>query len=436
MFLLELLLLLILTLLNGALAMSELSVVSSRKARIKNLAYLNARNVRAVLQLKEDPNRFLSTVQIGITLVGIFAGAFSGATVAERLGHWLDRFPSLAPHGDRIAIAVTVVAITYLSLILGELVPKRIALSQPERIATMVARPMLVLSRLAGPAVWVLRLSSEALMRFLGLSELRPPTVSEEEVRTLIAEGTVTGIFDPQEREMIEGVLRMDDRPVRIIMTPRTDITWIDVAADRQEIFELFATNRFSKVLVCDGEVDRPLGVIHTKDILPMALRCEMFDLKGLTKPALFVPEGLPVLKLVEIFKSERLHVAVVVDEHGTTEGLITLTDVLESIAGELPEFGEENELTIFLREDGSWLVDGAVPIDEFEARTGLKGMCQEDGVYTMAGFVMHHIGRVPEAGVHFHHRNARFEVLDMDGRRIDKILVQLGEKSESPPKK
>jgi putative hemolysin len=425
MFFVEVLLLLLLTLLNGLLAMSELSVVSSRKARIKNLSDLNPLDVRAVLQLKEDPSRFLSTVQIGITMVGIFAGAFSGATVAERLAHWLNRFPALASHGQSLAIAFTVAIITYASLVLGELVSKRIALAQPERIAAMVARPMLWLARLAAPFVWTLRISSEGLLRLLHMADLRPPAVSEEEVRTMIADGAMSGIFDPQEREMIEGVLRLDDRPVRIIMTPRTDITWIDVAAEPQTIFDSLSNKRFSKLLVCDGDVDRPIGVIHTKDILPLALRCEPLDLKTLTKPALFVPEGLPVLRLVEMFKSEKLHVAVVVDEHGTTEGLITLTDVLESIAGELPEYDEENEMTIHLREDGSWLVDGAVPIDEFEARTGISGLRQEEGVYTMAGFVMHQLGRVPEAGVHFHHRNARFEVLDMDGRRVDKILVQ-----------
>ncbi|MFZ1983778.1 MAG: hemolysin family protein [Desulfatitalea sp.] len=422
----ELLVLLILTLVNGLLAMSELSVVSSRKARIKHLAHLGDRNIRAVLRLKEDPSRFLSTVQIGITLVGIFAGAFSGATVANRLGDWLDSFSAISPHGDTLGIVITVAGITYLSLILGELVPKRIALAHPERVAAFVARPMLGLSRVAAPVVWILKISSELLMRLLGLSTVRQSTVSEEEVKTLIAEGTLTGIFVPQEREMIEGVLRLADRPVRLIMTPRTDIAWIDASADRQEIFDTLAVKRFSRLLVCDGQVDRPIGVIHTKDILPIALRCEEVNLKNLMTPALFVPEGITVLKLIELFKHEKLRVAIVVDEHGTTEGLITLTDVLESIAGDLPEHGEEIEPPIIRREDGSWLVDGALAIDEFEAHTGLTGLCKEEGLYTMAGFFMHHMERMPVAGMRFRHRNASFEVVDMDGRRIDKILIQL----------
>jgi putative hemolysin len=423
---LELLVLLILTLFNGLLAMSELSVVSSRKARIKHLAHLGDRNIRAVLRLKEDPNRFLSTVQIGITLVGIFAGAFSSATVAGRLGDWLDTFSTIYPHGDTVGIFITVAGITYLSLILGELVPKRIALANPERIAALVARPMIGLSHVAAPAVWILKISSEVLLSLLQLSTVRQSTVSEEEVKALIAEGTTTGIFAPQEREMIEGVLRSADRPVRLIMTPRTDIAWVDATASRQEIFETIAVKHFSRLLVCDGQVDRPIGVIHAKDILPVALRSEEVHLKALMMPALFVPEGISVLKLVELFKREKLRVAVVVDEHGSTEGLITLTDVLESIAGDLPDHGEKADPPIARREDGSWLVDGALAIDEFEAYTGLTGLCKEEGLYTMAGFFMHHMERMPEAGMRFHHRNARFEVVDMDGRRIDKILVQL----------
>ena len=432
---LELLVLLILTLLNGVLAMSELSVVSSRKSRIKHMKNLGERNIRAVLQLKEDPNRFLSTVQIGITLVGIFAGAFSGATVAARLGQWLNEFASIAPHGETIGIAITVAGITYLSLTLGELVPKRIALSHPEAVAAFVARPMIGLSLLAAPAVWILKISSELLLGALGLSGGRQSTVSEEEVKSLIAEGTMAGIFAPQEREMIEGVLRSADRPVRLIMTPRTEIAWVDAAASRQEIFETLAVKHYSRLLVCDGQVDRPIGVIHSKDLLPVALRCEEVHLRALMMPALFVPEGISVLKLVELFKREKLRVAVVVDEHGSTEGLITLTDVLESIAGDLPDHDEESDPPIVRREDGSWLVDGALAIDEFEAHTGLTGLCREEGLYTMAGFFMHRTERMPEPGMHFHHRNARFEVVDMDGRRIDKILVQLDTPGESPPK-
>lgn len=426
---LEMLLLFVLILLNGVLAMSEVAVVSSRNTRIKKLGHLAARDVGALQALKEDPSRFLYTVRACITLASILLGACSAATLADRLGGWLESLNVswLGAYANAVAMVLTVAAITYFSVILGEILPKRIALSQPERIAARMAAPMLGLSRAAAPLVWVLRISSDTLLRLLHLKDLRTPRVSEEELRALIAEGTLTGIFAPQEREMIEGVLRLDDRPVRIIMTPRTDITWIDVAAQRQEIFELFSTNRYSRLLVCDGDVDRPMGVIHTKDILPLALRCEPFDLKSLTRPVLFIPERLPVLKLVEMFKSEKLHVAVVVDEHGTTEGLITLTDILESIAGELPEYGEEEEQTILAREDGSWLVDGGLPIDEFEARTGIADICDEEGVYTLAGFVMHHLGRVPKAGLHFVYRDIRFEVVDMDGRRIDKILVRPG---------
>jgi putative hemolysin len=419
----EILFVLLLTLINGALAMSEMALVSSRKSRLEQLAGFGSRGARIALRLIDDPSRFLATVQIGITLVGIFAGAFSGATLANKLGDWLDTFPAIAPHGATIGMGVVVVAITYLSLILGELVPKRIALAAPERVATIVAPPMRVLSRLAAPAVRLLRLSTEAVLRIFGLTEGRETSVTEDEVKSLIAEGTRGGIFAPQEREMIEGVLRLTDRPVRVIMTPRAEVVWIDIGANRAAILETVGTHSYSRLLVCDGSIDQPVGIAHTKDLLPVVLRGEDPALESLMTPPFGVPERTSVLRLLDLFKRNRTHMAVLVDEYGATQGVVTLTDVLEAIAGDLPERGEEAKPLIVRRDDGSWLIDGSMPIDEFEDRTGLRGLADEGNFHTVAGFVLHHLRHLPEPGESFVVRDARFEVVDIDGRRIDKIL-------------
>lgn len=403
--------------------MSELAVVSSRRGRLEHLAHQGNRGARAALRLMDDPSRFLSTVQIGITLVGIIAGAISGATLGQRLGAWLNTFASISPLGNSIGIGITVVGITYLSLIIGELVPKRIAFARPERVASLVARPMRALCLIAAPAVWVLHVSSEGVLRFLGLAGTRETTVTEEEVKSLIAEGTQAGIFVPQEREMIEGVLRLADRPVRVIMTPRSRIVWVDMKSDRDTLVAVVRAHRFSRLLVCDGTVDHPVGFVHTKNLLPEALTREEVTLSGLIAPLLYVPDRTTVLNLLNRFKKEKIHIAVVVDEYGDTEGLVTLTDVIEAIAGDLPERGEDDGPWIVQRDDGSWLADGRVPTDEVETMTGID---MGESVEMLAGFVLDHLGRIPKAGASFMHGSARFEVVDMDGNRIDKVLIQV----------
>lgn len=421
----EIFFVLLLILLNGLLAMSELALVSSRKSRLERMAGLGNSGARTALHLIEDPSRFLSTVQIGITLVGILAGAVSGATIADRLGDWLETFPAVAPHGDTIAIGLAVVVITYLSLIVGELVPKRIALANPERVASLVARRMKLLSHLAAPAVWLLKVSTDVVLRFMKLSATRKESVTEDEVKSLVAEGTLAGIFVPQEREMIDGVLRLANRPVRVIMTPRSEIVWVDLQADHETLNQVAEASRFSRLLVCDGSVDHAVGVVHTKDLLPLALKNEPIALQSVMVPALIVLDRLSVLKLIERFRLEGVHMAVVVDEYGVTEGVATLTDLLESIAGELPEGGEAAKLLIVQRDDGSWLVDGTLPIDEFEDRIGLRGLRENGGFDTVAGFVLQQFDHLPTVGESFLYRHTKFEVVEMDGRRIEKIHVQ-----------
>lgn len=418
----ELLTVLLLIAVNGVLAMSELAVVSSRKARLAQMAREGSAGARQALALIDDPSRFLATVQIGITLVGVVAGAFSGATLGLRLGDWLATFPMLTVYGPTAGIVIVVVSITYLSLIAGELVPKRIALRSPERVAAAIAPPMRLLSLVAAPAVWILKISTDAVLKLLGLNGTRQSTVTEDEVKSLIAEGTRAGVFVPQEREMIEGVLRLADRTVRAIMTPRVDLVWIDRKADAETIARTVAENRYSRFLVCDGSIDETLGVVHAKDLLPAALRGGPLELDRVTMRAPVVPENKEVFRLLDRFKQEKVHIAIVVDEYGSTQGIVTLTDILESIAGELPEHGEEPEQMMLQRADGSWLVDGAMPVDEFAAQIDVGAIGGD--FQTVAGFALSQFGHLPQTGEVFTFKGHRYEVVDMDGRRIDKILV------------
>jgi putative hemolysin len=420
-----------LTFVNGVLAMSELAVVSARKARLEGMAADGSRGARAALRLKEDPSRFLSTVQIGITLVGIFAGAFSGATLADRLGHVLETIPAIGTRGPEIAFFVVVVCITYLSLVIGELVPKRLALANPEAVAIVVARPMTVLSKVAAPIVWLLRTSTEAILLLFGRSSQSDETVSEEEVRALIAQGAATGVFAVAEKAMIEGVLRLADRNVRALMTPRNEIVWLDRNAPREEIARVLCTHSHSRLLVCEGTVDEAVGVVHTKAMLAAVMEDRPLDLGALMQPIVAVPEQTPVLMLIDQFKATGAHMIVIVDEYGTTEGIVTPTDVLETIAGDLPEAHEAEDPDIVERADGSWLVDGLMPVDEFRDRLGVRGIGGGD-YHTVAGLALEKLGRIPTAGDWFEHAGYRFEIVDMDGRRIDKLLVRVTDTEET----
>jgi putative hemolysin len=420
--LIEVVVVLLLILANGLLAMAELAIVSARRSRLASLARRGNHGARLAIDTLDDPTNFLSTVQFGITLIGVLAGAFSGATFAERLGEVLDRWPAVAPYGQPIALAIVVVGITYLSLVVGELLPKRIALHDPERMAAIVAPPMRVLSRLAAPAVWVLRHSTDMLLRALGLVRRRETMVTEDEVRMLIAEGTRAGVFLPKEREMIEGVLRLADRTARAIMTPRTEVAWLDEQAGGPDIAAELATRRLSRYPVCRGNVDNPVGIVHMKDLARVVLAGEPLSLPDLMVPPLVVLDGTPVIRLLDSFRREGVHMAIVVDEYGATQGVVTLADILEAVAGELPELGEVQELTIVRRDDGSWLVDGGVAIDEFEDRVGLAGLRGSKSYDTVAGYVLYRLGRLPAVGDSFSDRTGRYEVVDMDGRRIDKV--------------
>lgn len=421
---LELAAVLFLILLNGFFAMSEMAVVSARKIRLQQMAEEGRRGAAAVLALQEDPSRFLSTVQIGITLIGVINGAVGGATLAERLSPVLEAVPALAGYGETLSIALVVMVITYLSLIVGELVPKRMALNKAEVIACFAAPIMRSLSRATAPLVWLLGASTEAMLKLLRVPERAEQMVTEEEVKSLIAEGTASGVFDPGEKRMIEGVMRLADRTVRSLMTPRPEVMWLDIDDEHENIKREIREAGHSRFPVCRGDFDDVMGVVHTKDLLNSLLQGGNFDLRAVVRDALIVHDGTEVMRLLELFKQSGEHMAIVVDEYGTVEGIATLTDVLEGIAGELPDDGGEDS-DIVRREDGSLLIDGMMAVEEVEAHLGLKSLRDEDsGYHTLAGFLLFKLGRIPTAGEYADHDGYRFEVVDMDGRRIDKVLV------------
>lgn len=421
---LELAAVLLLILLNGFFAMSEMAVVSARKIRLQQMADEGRRGARTALGLQEDPGRFLSTVQVGITLIGVINGAVGGATLAERLAPVLEAIPALAGYGETAALIIVVMAITYMSLIVGELVPKRIALNNAEAIASFAAPIMKGVSKATAPFVWFLGASTEAMLKLLRVPEKAEQTVTEEEVKSLIAEGTASGVFDPGEKRMIEGVMRLADRTVRSLMTPRPEVMWLDIDDEPDNIKREIREGGHSRLPVCRGDFDNVVGIVHTKDLLHRLIQGGTFDLRPVVRDALVVHDGTEVMRLLELFKQSGEQLAIVVDEYGTVEGIATLTDVLEGIAGELPDDGGEDS-DIVRREDGSLLIEGMMAVEEVEAHLGLKSLRDEDsGYHTLAGFLLFKLGRIPTAGEYADHDGYRFEVVDMDGRRIDKVLV------------
>ena len=424
--LLEVVLIVFLAVANGVLAMSEIAIVSVRKARLQELSEDGDRRAQIALELANEPTRFLSTVQIGITLVGILAGAVGGATIAEQLGALLSGIPRLAPYGDVIALGIFVLAIAYLSLVIGELVPKRLALTNPDRVATLVASPMRRLSSLAGPIVWLLSVSTEAVLRLLRVRPSSEPSVSEDEVKIMLAEATQEGVFEPAEEDMVRRVFRLGDRRVSALMTHRTDIVWLDMMDPPQEWLRIVTSSGHSRLPVARESLDNILGVVQAEDLLARESVEGPADLKALLSPPVFAPESAPALEVLEIFKESRQPLALVIDEYGGLEGLLTLYDVLEAIVGDLPEAGEAYEPEAVERRDGSWLLDGMLPIDEFKELFGVEELPGEARAHfdTLGGFVIAFLGRIPSTADHFQWNDWCFEVMDMDGHRVDKALV------------
>ncbi|MEH2208939.1 MAG: hemolysin family protein [Nostoc sp.] len=422
----EILIILVLIIANGVFSMSEMAIVSARKVRLQQLANQGDAKAMAALKLAESPNHFLSTVQVGISLIGILTGAFGGATIANRLAVYVKLVPLLAPYSEPISFGVVVLIITYLSLIVGELVPKRLALNNPERIASTVAIPMRALSAIASPMVYLLSASTDLILRVLGITASTEPQVTEEEIKILIEQGTEAGTFEEAEQDMVERVFRLGDRPVSYLMTPRPDIVWLDLDDSAEENRQKMVDSAYSRYPVCQGGLDNVLGVIPVTDLLARSFRGEPLDLTiGLRQPV-FVPESTRGLKVLELFKQTITHMALVVDEYGVIQGLVTLNDIMSEIVGDVPSTDGQDQPQAVQREDGSWLLDGMLPVEEFLELFGMEEWeSEERGSYqTLGGFVITHLGRIPAAADHFEWQSMRIEVMDMDGNRVDKVLV------------
>jgi putative hemolysin len=424
--LLEIIIIFLLILLNGFFSMSEIAVVTARKGRLQQVAGQD-RGAKAALELADSPSRFLSTVQVGITLVGIFTGAFGGATLAREIALLLDRVVWIRPYSPAISVGIVVLVTTYFLLVLGELVPKRLAMINAERIASFIAPFMMRLSQIARPAVYILTRSTEAVVRLLGIKPNNDLPVTEEEVRLMIEEGTQFGVFEPIEKEMVGQLFWLSDRTVSALITPRTEIVWLDTNDPFEELVNKLTTNNHSRFPLADGSLDNVLGMIMAKDLLGQLLAGEAINLEKVLQPPLFVPEGMPALQVLDRFKEARAKYALVIDEYGVLQGLVTINDLLEELVGYIPEANEEFDPEVVEREDGSWLLDGMLTVDEFKELFNIDALPDEEIQYhqTLGGFVMTMMGRIPTTGDKFDWSGLSFEVVDMDGYRVDKVLVR-----------
>ena len=432
---LEILFVFVLILINGVFAMAEIAVVSARKTRLQQRAAAGDAGAKRALELAEQQNRFLGTVQIGITLIGILAGAYGGATLARQLDDYLEHVQAIAPYSEQISLTVVVTLITYLSLVLGELLPKRIGLSHPERIASLVAGPMHALSIVASPVVRLLSASTEALLRLLRIQKPEEPPVTEEEISALLQAGTQAGVFQQEEHELVERVFWLGDQRAESLMTPRQRIVWLDVN-DPPEVYRAtIRAHRLSRFLICDGEVDNVVGLVRAMDLLPELLDGKALDIQAVMRKPLLVPASIRALRLLELFRESGIHLAVLVDEYGGVEGIVTLRDVLETISGDLDT---ESEPRVVRRDDGSYLVDGSVSMEDLWEHLDLEDRrtAGRRDYHTLGGLVVTSLGRIPKPGDRFETFRLRFEVMDMDGNRVDKVLVSPAPGDEPEPRR
>ena len=413
----------VLILVNGLLALSELAIVSSRPARLKAMIDRDIKGAGRALALGANPGKFLSSVQIGITLVGVLSGAFSGATLGERLSHLLVDYGVRGGIADAVGVGIVVAVITYASLIIGELVPKQIALRNPEGVAVKVAPAMTILAKVAAPLVWLLDISGRGVLRLLGHKEESEEKVTDEEIKMLVAEAEHHGTIESDERRMIAGVMRLGDRAVRALMTPRTDVDWINLQSDEQTTRKMLMETQHSRLPVGDGSVDAMIGVIQTREVLAGMLAGQKFDLSRHVHTAPIVHDQADALDVLTTLKESDIPVALVHDEYGHFEGIVTPADILEAITGVFRADIEAGDQEIVKREDGSWLLPGFLPADELADH--LNFMLPENRDYeTLAGFILSQMHRLPTTGEWVDAHGWRFEVVDLDGRRIDKVLA------------
>ena len=410
---------------NALFAMAEVALLTAKRSKLQRMVDAGDRQAAAALELGEDPNRFLSTVQVGITTIGILNGVVAESALSAPFAVWLESVGVASETSGWLASTLIVVIITYLSIVLGELVPKRIGQSNPEPIARIVARPMLTLAQIARPLVKLLSGSTQVLLRMVGIRNAGTPVVTEEEIHALLEEGSDAGIIEENERQMVRNVFRLDDRQITSLMVPRSDIICLDLDEPLNENLQRIQGSEHSRFPVCKGGFNEVVGIINAKVLLAQTLRGETPDFKTDLQPAVFVPESLTGMELLEHFKSSGVQMAFVIDEYGEIQGLITLQDLIEAIAGEFKPDDHEDAWAI-QRQDGSWLLDGIIPVPELKDTLGLETVPEEDkGRYnTLSGMLMLLMGCIPTAGEAVEWESWRFEVVDMDGKRIDKVLA------------
>ena len=426
---LELLIVLLLVLLNGVFALSELALVSVRRARLVVLERQGVQGATRARELSEDPQRFLPAVQIGITLVSVLAGVFGGARITARLKGWLEGIPALEPWADSLSLAIVVVSTTYLTLVLGELVPKQLALRQPERVAAMIAGPFTIMARVGSPIVWLLGKSSHVVLRLFGLHGDERQGVTEEELKAVLAEGHEEGVLETEERAMIERLLRLADKPVRAIMTPRTELAWIDRADTTADIAAQLREAPHSRVVVCDGSVDNVVGVVQAKTLLDRLLAGGELSIGDALQKPMVIPDAATALDALERLKSDTVGLALVMDEYGSFEGVVTAADVLEAIVGDATPAPDPLKPDAT---DGPLLLDGAAPMDEIKARLELPELPSEGSYHTLGGLLLALLRRVPRAGDRIVFAGWRFEVLEMEGRRVSRVRAMPEPAAES----
>jgi len=421
----EILLLIALIVLNGVFAMSEIALVTARRTRLAHLANAGNASAAAAIKLHDDPTRFLSTVQIGITSIGILNGIIGEAALAGPLALWLQTFGAAAEASRLAATALVVIIITYLTIVIGELVPKRIGQINPERIACRLARPIQWLAVLTRPFVRLLSVSTNAVLHLLRAQPSARLNIIEEEIHALLQEGSTSGAIEAQEREMVRNVFRLDDRPVESLMTPRADIVFLDATLPLEENLRRVADSDHTHFPVCRGGLDEVLGILNARQLLDAMLAGTPPSLAGPLQPAAFMPERLSGLDLLEQFRASGTHLMLVIDEYGEINGLVTLRDVLEAVTGEFRPRSQEEAWAV-QREDGSWLLDGLIPLPELQDTLGLKSLPEAGRrrYHTLSGLVMWLSGKLPQTGDVLAWENWRFEVVDLDGKRIDKILA------------
>ena len=426
----DILIIAILILLNGVFAMSELALVSAKRMRLERRAGEGSRGARAALKLSDDPSNFLSTVQVGITVIGIFNGAFGEASLVSHLTPHLQTVAVIGPYARETALGMVVIAITVASIIFGELVPKRIAMAFPEAMAILIAPPLRVLSKIMSPFVKALSLSTNAIMRVIGIHQAKEEAPTEEDIAGMIKEGADTGVFEKTEYDIVSRALRLDDQHLKSLMTPRVDLVILDLEVDRATNLDIIASNPYSRFPVCRGDRSHIVGYVLVRDLLCQAARTgsmDAIDVDGVVQELLYVPETVSAMALLEMFKKHRAELALIVDEYGDIQGMVTLSDVMSALVGDVTVAGEEHDPDAVQRQDGSWLLDGGVALDRFRELlvTGIEFPGEDEGAYhTLAGFLLYQLGYIPKASEFIEWGGFRFEIMDMDGNRIDRILV------------